>query len=406
MLKGVLHLKILAIILVVLLILAVLLYIDFTLGRRIHLQRFKRVVYPIRHSDIQIFTTGQDLFRDFFSEIKQAKKYIHVLFYIVKNDPISKEFLTLLKEKAQEGVEVRLMLDWVGSLNVDKNLIKQLENAGAHFVFTQSPRPPFFYHSQVRNHRKVTVIDGKIGYLGGYNIGKEYIDLDPKLSPWRDYHLKITGEGVLDMQHMFLRDWAEAAKVHIQQDPSLFTPQEKGKYQHQFVPSEGFYLEQTFLKLIQEAEHSIMIGSPYFIPGIKMLKELEDALKRGVKLEVLVPLTPDHPFVKEASFSYMRRLIRLGATFYQYTKGFYHAKVLIIDDKVCDIGTANFDKRSFYLNHEMNCFTFDKKYIEYVRDLLKGDQHEAHVVQLEDLRTINPWKIIMELLARSISSFL
>lgn len=406
MLKGGSFLKILLIILAVLFILFILLVIDFTLGRSIHLKKFKRQIYPVRQSDIKIFTTGPELFSDYFSELKKAKRYIHVLFYIVKKDQISTEFLTLLKEKAQEGIEVKLMLDWVGSLKVDKNLIKQLEDAGGKFVFTHKSRPPFFYWLQVRNHRKITVVDGKISYLGGFNVGKEYIDLDPKLSPWRDYHLKISGEGVQDLQHMFLLDWEEAAKVHLQHTDEYYPQLEKGPYEHQYIPSEGFYLVDTFSHFIREAEHTIMIGSPYFIPGKRILRELEDALRRGVKLEILVPMTADHPFVKEASFPYLRKLIKQGATVYQYTNGFYHAKILIIDDKACDIGTANFDKRSFFLNHEMNCFVFDKQYIKYAKDLLKGDQANAHVVQLNDLRSFNPWKIGKELIARLISFFL
>jgi cardiolipin synthase len=216
----------------------------------------------------------------------------------------------------------------------------------------------------------------------------------------------MSGEGVQDLEHMFLRDWTEAAKVNFQQTDRYYPPQEKGAYKHQLSPTEGFYLEKTFTQFIRDAKHSIMIGTPYFIPSKKVLRELEDALNRGVKLEVIVPMVADHPFVKEASYPYLRKLIKLGATFYQYKKGFYHAKVLIIDETVCDIGTANFDKRSFFLNHEINCYTFDKKYIAYVRDLLKGDQEGAHVAQLEDLRSYNPWKIAIEMVARSISFFL
>jgi len=382
-------------------------FIDFSLGRKIHLEKLQLQHFPDRHSDIQLFTSGPELFADLFAEFKEAQKHIHILFYIVKKDRISAEFLSLLKKKANEGVEVRLMLDWVGSLKAKRSISRELQGSKVQLVFCKAPRPPFFfYSSQVRNHRKITVIDGKIGYLGGFNIGKEYINLDSKLSPWRDYHLKIIGEGVQDLQHMFLRDWEEAARVRLLQDEAYFPRLEKGKYRHKIVPSEGFYLEETFSDLIRSAKQCIMIGSPYFIPGKVIFRDLQAALKRGVKLEILVPSNPDHALVKEASYRYLRKLLSLGASVYQYQNGFYHSKILIIDDKVCDVGTANFDKRSFYLNHEMNCYTYDPHYIEKIRSVLKQDQSDAKLISKQDISRLNPWIFCKEMVARSISLFL
>ncbi|WP_071393253.1 cardiolipin synthase [Bacillus tuaregi] len=382
-------------------------FIDFSLGRKIHLEKLKLQHFPDRHSDIRLFTSGPELFADLFSELKEAQKHIHVLFYIVKKDHISTDFLSLFKKKADEGVEVRLMLDWVGSFKAKRSITKELQGSRVQLIFCKAPRPPFFfYSSQIRNHRKITVIDGKIGYLGGFNIGKEYINLDSKLSPWRDYHLKIVGEGVQDLQVMFLRDWEEAAMVRLTQNKLYFPDLEKGKYRHRIIPSEGFYLEHTFSELINSAKDCIMIGTPYFIPGKRLLQDLQAALKRGVKLEILVPSTPDHLLVKEASYRYFRPLLDLGASIYQYQNGFYHSKILIIDDRVCDVGTANFDKRSFFLNHEMNCYTYDPSYVESIRGVLKQDQAEAKLISKKDISMLNPWTFCKEMLARSISLFL
>ena len=299
------------------------------------------------------------------------------------------------------------MLDWMGSSKGKKVIIHQLENTGVDYAFCHVPRPPFlFYTLQVRNHRKITIIDGKIGYVGGFNIGKEYIHLDPILRPWRDYHLKIQGEGVQDLQQIFLKDWKKAVNVPLHKKSMYFPPFEKGAYRHQFFPSEGFHLEDTFSTLIRNAGHSIMIGSPYFIPGKKVFHDLLAAVQRGVNLEILVPAKSDHPLVKEASYKYLRRLIPLGATVYQYEKGFYHAKILLIDDKVCDIGTANFDKRSFYLNYEINCFMYDIGFIEEARKLLKKDQNNARILTLKDLKQHNPWSYCKEMVAGTVSFFL
>ncbi|WP_338471069.1 cardiolipin synthase [Niallia sp. XMNu-256] len=395
------------IILLLLLLLTVWTSLDFIFGRRLHIKQLNVRTYPVRESYINPFTSGPKLFQDYFNELKKAEKHIHVLFYILKDDEISLEFMSILKEKAKEGVEVRLLLDWLGCLKPRRHIKKQFENTGVQLAFSRVPKFPFlFYSFNTRNHRKITVIDGKVGYLGGYNVGKEYINHDKKLNPWRDYHLKIQGEGVQDLQDVFLMDWQSAAKVSIHYHDPYFPPLEKGPYRHQLIPSEGFHLEKTFTKLIRQAEQSILIGTPYFIPGKKVFSELEAALKRGVNLEILVPGTADHPLVKEASYPYLRKLIPQGATIFQYKKGFYHAKILIIDDKVCDIGTANFDKRSFYLNHEINCYTYDKKYIEEVLKILKKDQKNAHVMTQKDLYPLSPWALCKEYTARAVSLFL
>ena len=383
------------------------LFIDFILGRKRHRDHLEHQSYPIRESHIQLFSSGPELFSDLFSELKRAKDHIHIQFYIVKDDEFSLEFLNILEEKASEGIEVCLLLDWRGSSKGKKLIISQLDCTGVIYAFCHVPKPPFlFYTLQVRNHRKITIIDGKIGYMGGFNIGKEYINLDPILNPWRDYHLKILGEGVSDLQRIFLKDWEKSEYLAFQKKSSYFPPLEKGTYHHRFFSTEGFHLEDTFSTLIRNAEHSILIGTPYFIPGKRAFSELLAALQRGVKLDILVPSQADHPMVKEASYKYFRKLIRLGATVHQYEKGFYHAKILIIDETLCDIGTANFDKRSFYLNYEINCFTYDKRFIEQARELIKKDQNNARVLTLVELNHINPWISFKELVAGAVSFFL
>jgi cardiolipin synthase A/B len=386
--------------------LALWVYTDFILGRRQHMKNAKQKVFPIRESNISIFAKGPELFEELFSEIKKANQHIHILFYIVQDDKISQEFLSLLKEKAQEGVEVRLLVDWVGS-GLKRKSVKSLKEAGVEFAYSHTPRFPFlFYSSQVRNHRKITVIDGHTSFLGGFNIGKEYYDQDPKLSPWRDYHLKITGEGVMDLQMEFLEDWREAAKVNLLQDKAYFPSLTKGTIRQQLVPTEGVMLEMMMAKLISEAERTIFIGTPYFIPSKRVFVLLRQAIKRGVSVTILVPYTADHILVKEASQPYLRTLIKDGAEVYQYLKGFYHAKILLIDDHVCDLGTANFDKRSMYLNYELNCLIYDADFIKKVKHILTEDLLNSQKGSLEELSRANLLMSIKENAARSISYFL
>lgn len=386
--------------------LALWVYADFMLGRKEHLANANTNILPVRESNLDIFAKGPELFDDLFSEIKKAKQHIHILFYIVQDDKISQEFLSILKEKAQAGVEVRLLVDWVGS-GLKRKTIQSLKDAGVEFAYSQTPKFPFlFYSSQVRNHRKITVIDGRIAYLGGFNIGKEYFDQDPKLSPWRDYHLKMTGEGVMDLQKEFLEDWRAAAKVNLLQDKAYYPPLEKGTISHKLIPTEGILLEEMFSDLISQAEKSIFIGTPYFIPSKRVFNLLRDAIIRGVSVTVLVPFTADHVLVKEASLPYLRTLLKDGAEVYQYLKGFYHAKIVLIDDKVCDVGTANFDKRSMFLNYELNCLIYDPDFIKKIKHILTEDILNSQKAALKDINRVNLLLSVKEKAARTISYFL
>jgi cardiolipin synthase A/B len=381
--------------------------LDYWLGRKSHLKKIIRPIAPKRQSDIELFTDGEVFFKDYFHALKNAQKHLHILFYIVKNDQFSMEFFEILKQKAREGVEVRLLLDWAGSFLVSRKRIQELKDAGGQFSFCNVPKWPFFFYSfQIRNHRKITIIDGDLGYLGGLNIGKEYVNQDEKLSPWRDYHLKITGEGVEDLQKEFLKGWRDCAKIDLQQNEIYFPTLPPGPIEHEIVPSEGALLEEIFYKLISSAKKTIMIGSPYFIPSQTIFNALLAALKRGIKIKILVPKTPDHMLVKEASFPYFRILIKEGAEVYEFLNGFYHAKTLMIDDKVCDIGTANFDKRSFFLNYEINCYMYDQDFIKKAKEIVEKDFKDAKILTLEELNKPNFVRSIKEKIATLFSHFL
>ncbi|WHY77490.1 cardiolipin synthase [Neobacillus sp. WH10] len=383
------------------------LVIDFRLGRRKHLLAAGNTETAILHGNFEIFTHGKELFHNYFTDIYQAERHIHVLFYIVKDDAVSQEFFSILKEKAREGVEVRVLLDRIGSWKITKATVAVLREAGIQFAFSNRIKLPFLYYSsQVRNHRKISIIDGEIGYLGGFNIGKEYIDEDPKLSPWRDYHLKITGESVNFLQSEFLIDWNEYSGEDLQDYPDYFPELPKGAVRHQYIPTEAGQLEENFIRLIRKAEQSIIIGSPYFIPSTKIFAELLESRRRGVSITVMVPFTADHLLVQEASFRYLRRLLEAGALVYQYKNGFYHAKTIVIDDKICDIGTANFDKRSLFLNKEINCLLYDPAFIERLKAVITNDILDSEPLTLAVLNKPNLLRSVKERIAAALSYFL
>ena len=395
------------VVLFILLLIIIWLILDFILGRKNHLKRIIIRETPVLHGELDIFPHGKELFADYFAEIKQASKHVHVLFYIVKNDEFSRKFFDLLKEKAGQGVEVRLLLDRCGSIRVSRKLIAELTSAGIKFAFSNPIRFPWiFYSLQIRNHRKITVIDGKIGYAGGFNIGKEYIDEAPKLSPWRDYHLKIYGEGVPFLQSEFLYDWKMSAGEDLFAKSSYFREQPRGTIRHRFLPTEARGLEDNFINLIRLAQESIMIGTPYFIPSHNILDELIKRVHDGVKITILVPKTPDHLLVQEASYRYLRMLIKEGVQVYQFLHGFYHAKTIVIDEKICDVGTANFDKRSLFLNKEINCYIYDRDFIARVKRVIEQDIKDSKKLTIEELNDVNLLVMIREYIARAISFFL
>ncbi|MGD6849350.1 cardiolipin synthase [Rossellomorea aquimaris] len=397
------------ILLLIIVVVIGLLMIDFKLGRSHFIRTRTRRDYEKRNSDIELFSRGPELFDRMFKEMKEAKSSIHVLFYIVQDDHFALRFMDLLKDKAKEGVEVRLLMDQIGSHNVPKSKVRLLRDAGVEVAFCQKVRLPFlFFSSQQRNHRKITVIDGKFGYLGGYNVGKEYIDENdkPELSPWRDYHLRLEGEGVHDLQTEFCIDWFRAAKNELKDEVKYFPPAERGSITHQIFPTEGVNIEDFFKKFIDEAQDEIIIGTPYFIPTPILMDALCHALERDVIVRVIIPNNADHMLVKEAAFPYLRILLSKGAKVYQFMNGFYHAKVMIIDDHFCDLGTANFDKRSFFINLEINNLIFDKEFIHTLKNEMAKDMEASDMLSENDLANVSLLTRIKERVASSISILL
>lgn len=381
--------------------------LDLNFGRLRQKKQVKKREYPFRTGEMNLFTTGPKLFSQYFTEIEKAQSSVNIIFYIVKNDQISKKFFSLLEKKAKDGIKVRLLIDWLGSHRVGRKNIKKARAAGVEIALANRPRLPFLFFSlQKRNHRKISVIDGKIGYLGGYNIGKEYIHLDPILTPWRDYHLRVTGEGVSDLQNEFFLDWVHAGKKDVQKDMFDFPTLPIGSIKHTFIPSEGAFLEEQLIQLFTQAKESIYIGTPYFIPTKKLQCSLLSALKRNISIKILVPKKSDHILVKEASYRYLRALMAEGAEVYEYINGFFHAKIIIIDEEICDIGTANFDRRSMLLNHEINCIIYQKEYTKQIVSAFSYDLEHSQRLNEQALQNLHWVTKSKELITRLIENFL
>ena len=341
-------------------------------------------------NDVDIFTDGNDKFEALIADIKQAKSFVHMQYYIIKDDVLFSRIKDALLAKAAEGVEVRLLYDGMGCRSVKKKVWKKLKECGiktAEFFPIRLRR----LHLRVnyRNHRKIVVIDNKVAYVGGFNIGKEYVGLDEKFGYWRDTHLRITGEGIAGLELRFLLDWNYAAGENLFAEPkymSGFEPASRDGCDMQIIYSgpdtSSQPIRDNYVRLINKAKKTIYIQTPYFIPDESMHTALMIAIRSGVEVNLMIPCKPDHMFVYWATCSYMGELVMAGANCYIYNNGFLHTKTIMIDDKVFSCGTANMDIRSFALNFEVNAVVYDEvKTKEMISCFHEDEKHCTQVTR-------------------------
>ncbi|EIT87472.1 phospholipase D/transphosphatidylase [Fictibacillus macauensis ZFHKF-1] len=355
--------------------------------------------------EASLLTTGTEFYDTLFEEIEKARHHLHIQFYIVNDDCIGKELTALLKRKAYEGIEVRLLLDYLGSFLMKKKTIKELQLAGVKFAYSARPSFPFFFYKlNRRNHRKIAIIDGAVGFTGGFNVGDEYLGRNPKLGDWRDYHLCLQGPVISSLQKQFAMDWETATSETLTE--AKYFPTLKDGSIHFTTMFAKQDIVSFLLQQMNEAQERIFIGSPYFIPGKAILQALLHARKRGVDVTLLVPMKADHPIVKEASYPYLQALLLAGCNVYQYYEGFFHAKVFIADNKIGDIGTTNFDERSLFLNEEVNCVFTSQELLHDTLKAIEDDLDRSERLYLEDLTQQSVWTKVKVKLGETFSSFL
>lgn len=333
------------------------------------------------HTKTKILTNGIETFDQIFAELKKAKDHIHLEYYIVRHDVIGQKLKNLLIEKAKSGVEVRFLYDSVGSWKLSKKYKQELMEAGVEMVpFLPVTLPFLSNHINFRNHRKIIVIDGKVGFVGGLNIGDEYLGRNPYFGFWRDTHMMLEGEGVRTLQLIFLQDWYYMTGQKLLTERYILTrteweDQEGGVQLIAGGPDNKWeVIKSLFFSMIVSAKSSIWIASPYFIPDEDIKSALKIAALSGIDVKLLVPKRPDKRIVFYASRSYFPELLEAGVKVYEYEKGFMHSKIIIVDGELASIGTANMDMRSFHLNFEVNAFLYRTESVEtlvndYLRDL-------------------------------------
>lgn len=340
------------------------------------------------HNSVEMLVNGEATFSSIKHALRQAKRYIHLEYYSIDNDAIGGEIRDILLEKAAEGVDVRLIYDSVGSWKLGKKFIDTLKHGGVHVhSFLSVSFPMLRRDLNFRNHRKIIVIDGITGYLGGLNIGDSYIHGEPGLGIWRDTHLKIEGEAVACLDEIFAADWTFC---DLKAPPAHDIP---NAVHNEITPvqivssgpdSNWKSILHGYFSMISNARESLWLCTPYLIPGKTLSTALTVASMSGVDVRVIIPHAADHAMVHWASLSSVEELLRAGVKVYSYRKGFHHAKIMIADDHTVSVGSANFDARSLEINFEVQAFLYDKKVAKQFRREFLNDLQECSQFRLHD----------------------
>jgi len=350
-----------------------------------------------RGNDGSLLIDGNATFGAIFAAIEEAKEYVLVQFFIVKDDELGRELKARLIAKAREGIRVYFVYDEIGSFSLRRSsYAAECREAGIDirpFHTTKGKRNRF--QVNFRNHRKIVVVDGQVAFVGGLNVGDEYMGRHPVLSPWRDTHMRIEGPAVLGVQLAFVEDWYWAAHELPELD---WTPRRSSTQTDMRMlvlptgPADSLETCALFFDaVIHGARNRLWIASPYFVPDEAVVRALQFAGLRGVDVRIMLPEKADHKLVYLSSFSYLAETEPSGVKIYRYQPGFLHQKVMLIDDDVATVGTANLDNRSFRLNFEITMVVADRSFAREVETMLERDFESCRQTTLEDLEKRPFW---------------
>ena len=348
-------------------------------------------VLPFKNNETEIYTSGYEFFPSLLMEIGKAEHYIHLDTFIIASDPLGQIVADALIDKARQGVEVRVIYDDVGSWKTKNRFFDRMRAEGIKvYAFMPVRFPVFTSKVNYRNHRKICVIDGEVGFIGGMNVAKRYVKGIKQLA-WRDTHVKITGAAVYGLQRAFLVDWFFVSRELI--TDHVYYPASKVAENNsliQIVTSSPTSLwpeiEQGYVRVLTSAKRYVYMETPYFLPTDPILFAMRTAALSGVDVRLMIPYETDTKIVEWASRTYVLATVKAGVKVYLYKAGFNHSKLLVADDSIATIGSTNVDFRSFENDFEANAFFYDKKIALEVKDIFLKDQEEC--VALEDVRNL------------------
>ena len=364
-----------------------------------------------RSNKVEILKNGEEKFPSLLEAIDKAKHHIHIEYYIFENDSIGKSIVDVLVKKAKEGVEIRFIYDDVGTSHLAHKFKKVFLESGVQFKPFSPVYVPQFSKANFRDHRKIVIIDGKVGFLGGMNVADRYINRDSKNRYWRDTHLKISGDAIKSLQIVFLLNWYFVSKESIGFEDKYFPTFEVNEKHCVQIAASGpdsdwASIMQAIFLAIATAKKEVLITTPYFIPNSSILTALKTAAMSGINVHILFPEKEDSKIVHAASMSYMREVLRAGVKVSLYTKGFIHAKTIVVDGIMSSVGTANMDYRSFDQNFEVNAIIYAPDVAKELSQQFKTDLEESIPLQLDRWKKRPIRKKILESTARLLAPLL
>ncbi|MBW4562844.1 MAG: cardiolipin synthase [Mojavia pulchra JT2-VF2] len=325
----------------------------------------------------ELLIDGQQTYEAMLKAIAFATNYILLQSYIVYDDEAGNEFKDALIDKAKQGIKVYFLYDEIGSNKLSRSYIESLCKHGIQVsAFHTTKGKGNRFQLNFRNHRKILVVDGETAFLGGLNIGDEYLGKNPRLSPWRDTHMKLQGPTVQSLQASFLQDWYWATRQFLDVNWQIKANEKINQTAFVLPTGPADQLKACnlfFVNAINQAQTRLWIATPYFVPDEATLTALKLAAMRGVDVRIILPNRPDHLFVYLCSFSYYSEMEAIGIKLYRYKHGFMHQKIILIDEDIAGVGTVNLDNRSFFLNFEVMGFVAAPQFVESVEKMLEDD---------------------------------
>lgn len=352
------------------------------------------------NNECELLIDGRAKFSDLFQQIRHARHHIHLEYFNFRNDSLANALFDLLAEKAAEGVKVRAMFDafgnWSNNKPLKKKHVKSLRARGIEIVKFDPILFPYLNHAMHRDHRKIVVIDGKIGYTGGMNIADYYIHGNRKVGNWRDVHLRIEGEAAQHLQAIFAKMWKkETGEVIEGKEYFPDIPAEEGQtvaIVDRTPRKTPRSISHAYAASIDAAQNSIQIVNPYFLPTNSIRNAIKRALQRGVAVEIMIPAVSDIPFTPEASYHAVHQLMKEGANIYLYNGGFHHSKIMMVDRSFCTVGTANLNSRSLRYDYETNAFVFDAAITQQLTRTFEQDKKNCTLLTPDVWAKRSAWK--------------
>ena len=350
------------------------------------------------HNKLEILVNGEQKFPRLMSEMENAKHSIHLEYYIFKESNIGAKIIDLLCRKAKQGVKVRMIYDDVGS-SLKRKSLKKLKDSGVEcYPYMPVLFSRLAHKANYRNHRKIVVIDNEIGFLGGINVNDKYINTIDRDLYWRDTHISIKGEAVIDLQYLFISDWYFVSGKMIDLEEVRFLT--GNKMDNQVATSilgsdygkNNQTIMEAFFGMITSARKEILITTPYFVPDETIFNALKISAKSGVKIKIIIPRNPDIKTAHYASQTYMKSLIQSGVEVYYYNKGMMHSKIMVVDGIMSTVGSTNIDQRSFSLNAEVNAFIIDETFARELIGHFNKDLKDSYLLTIEELLA-RPWYV-------------